>query len=60
MRLFGSSRIGASGTFDWVHLEREFYIPKTGVAHFKPEVDLRVFYATGTVHFDGLLVEEIK
>lgn len=53
-------RVGASGTFDWVHLERDFYIPKTGVAHFKPEVDLRMFYATGTVHFDGLLVEEIK
>ena len=27
---------------------------------FKPEVDLRMFFATGTAHFDGLLVEEIK
>ena len=53
-------RAGATGTFDWVHFENEFYIPKTGVDNFKPEFDLRLFFATGTAHFDGLLVEELK
>ena len=51
---------GATGTFDWVHFVTEYYVPKSGIVNFKPEVDLRLFFATGTVHFDGLLVEELK
>ena len=51
---------GATGTFDWAHFEKEYYVPKSGIVNFKPEVDLRLFFATGTVHFDGLLVEELK
>ena len=53
-------RAGATGTFDWVHFVAEYQVPKTGIENFKPEVDLRLFRATGTVHFDGLLVEELK
>ena len=49
---------GATGTFDWVHFCREYQVPNTD--KFKPSVDLRVFFATGTAHFDGLLVEEVK
>ena len=51
---------GATGTFDWVHFVTEYHVPKSGIVNFKPEVDLRLFFATGTVHFDGLLVEELK
>ena len=52
---------GATGTFDWAHFEKnDYYVPKSGIENFKPEVDLRLFFATGTVHFDGLLVEELK
>ena len=43
-----------------MHFEKEYYVPKSGIVNFKPEVDLRLFFATGTVHFDGLLVEELK
>jgi hypothetical protein len=53
-------RVGATGTFDWTHFCNEYYVPKSGVENFRPEVALRMFYATGTVHFDGLLVEEVK
>ena len=53
-------RVGVTGSFDWVHFAGEFYIPKNGVKDFKPELDLRLFFATGTAHFDGLLVEEVK
>ena len=53
-------RNGATGSFDWVHFVTEYYVPITGIVNFKPEVDLRLFFATGTVHFDGLLVEEVK
>ena len=51
---------GAAGTFDWAHFEHVYYVPKTGIENFKPEVDLRLYFATGTAHFDGLLVEEVK
>ena len=51
---------GATGTFDWAHFEKEHYVPKSGIVNFKPEVDLRLYFATGTVHFGGLLVEELK
>ena len=50
---------GATGTFDWVHFSREFEIPED-IKGFRPEVDLRIFQSTGTVHFDGLLVEEVR
>jgi len=34
-------------------------IPKGASEGFKPEVDLRLIHATGTVWFDGLVIEEI-
>ncbi len=50
---------GFDGTFDWVHQSGEFRIPKHMTEDFKPEVDVRLIHATGTAHFDGLVVEEI-
>jgi len=52
--------VGMEGTFDWLHQSAEVYIPKKLPCEFKPEIDLRVFFATGTAHFDGLVVEELK
>ena len=52
--------VGLDGTFDWVHQSGEFRIPRNMPFDFKPEVDVRLFLATGTVHFDGLVVEPIK
>ena len=37
----------------------EVYVPKSLSCDFRPEIDLRVFFATGTAHFDGLVVEEL-
>ena len=51
--------VGLEGTFDWVHQSMEGYVPKNLPCEFKPEIDLRVFSATGTAHFDGLIVEEL-
>lgn len=51
--------VGLEGTFDWVHQSAEFTVPKWLPCEFKPEIDLRVFYATGTAQFSGLVVEEI-
>jgi len=50
---------GLEGTFDWVHQSAEVYVPKKLPCDFKPEVDLRILYATGTAHFDGIIVEEV-
>ena len=50
---------GLTGTFDWVHQTAELRIPKRGAEGLKPEIDLRLIHATGTAHFDGLVVEEI-
>lgn len=50
---------GLEGTFDWIHQSAEVYVPKKLPCDFKPEIDLRVFLATGTVRFDGLIVEEV-
>ena len=52
--------VGLEGTFDWVHQSGEFRIQRKRTFEFKPEVDVRLIHATGTVHFDGLVVEEIK
>ena len=52
--------VGVDGTFNWVHQSAEVAVPAKLPCEFKPEVDLRMFFATGTAHFDGLLVEEIK
>ncbi len=52
--------VGLEGTFDWLHQSAEIVVPKYLPCEFKPEIDLRVFFATGTAHFDGLLVEEVK
>ena len=38
----------------------EVYVPKSLSCEFKPEIDLRVFFATGTAYFDELVVEEVK
>ena len=51
-------RIGFDGTFDWLHNAFEFRVPGFK-KDFKPELDLRLFQATGTATFDGLIVEEI-
>lgn len=53
-------RSGATGTFDWMHFEGEYTVPEKRLKEFKPEVHVRMFRATGTAHFDGLLVEEVK
>ena len=53
-------RIGFDGTFDWIHHSFEFYVPKQRKTEFRPEIDVRVFQATGTAHFDGLILEEVK
>ena len=45
--------------FDWLHQTAEVYVPKSLSCDFRPEIDLRVFFATGTAHFDGLVVEEL-
>ena len=50
---------GLTGTFGWSHFSTEVTIPEK-IKNFRPEVDLRMFRATGTAHFDGLLVEEIE
>ena len=52
--------VGFEGTFDWVHHSAEFRVLKKQPAGYKPEIDLRLIHATGTVHFDGLVVEQIK
>ena len=52
-------RVGLEGTFDWIHQTAEVYVPKKLSCDFKPEIDLRMFFATGTAHFDGLVVEEL-
>ena len=51
---------GLDGTFGWIHQSGEFRIPKRVPDGFKPEVDVRLINATGTVQFDGLVVEQIK
>lgn len=51
--------VGLEGTFDWIHQTAEVYVPKKLPCDFKPEIDLRLFFATGTAHFDGLIVEEL-
>lgn len=51
--------VGLEGTFDWLHQTAEVYVPKSLSCDFRPEIDLRVFFATGTAHFDGLVVEEL-
>jgi len=53
-------KVGLDGTFDWVHQSGEFRILNKLPHEFKPEVDVRLFYATGTAHFADLIVEEIK
>ena len=50
---------GLAGTFDWIHQTAEVWVPKKLSCDFKPEVDLRVFFASGTAHFDGLVVEAL-
>ena len=52
--------VGFEGTFDWMHHSAEFRVPKAQPAGCRPEVDLRLIHATGTVRFDGLVVEEIS
>ena len=52
-------KAGLTGTFDWIHQTAVGCVPKNLPCEFKPEIDLRMFFATGTVHFDGLIVEEI-
>lgn len=51
--------VGLEGTFDWIHQTAEVYVPKKLPCDFKPEIDLRLFLATGTAQFDGLVVEEL-
>lgn len=51
---------GFSGTFDWIHCAAEFRVPKRVPEGYRPEVDVRLIHATGTAHFDGLVVEEIE
>ena len=51
--------VGLEGTFDWLHQTAEVYVPKSLSCDFRPEIDLRVFFATGTAHFDGMVVEEL-
>lgn len=53
-------KAGLTGTFDWIHQTETVYIPKKLPCEFKPEIDLRMFFATGTAHFDGLILEEIN
>lgn len=42
-----------------MHHSAEFRVPKAQPAGYRPEVDLRLIHATGTVRFDGLVVKEI-
>ena len=51
--------VGLDGTFDWVCQTAEVAVPAKLRCDFRPEVDLRMFFATGTAYFDGLLVEEL-
>ena len=51
--------VGLEGTFDWIHQTAEIYVPKKLPCDFKPEIDLRLFLATGTAQFDGLIVEDL-
>ena len=37
-----------------------FCVPKSLPCDFKPEIDLRLLFATGTAYFDELVVEEVK
>ena len=53
-------KAGLTGTFDWIHQTETVYIPKKLPCDFKPEIDLRMFFATGTAHFDGLILEEVN
>ena len=53
-------KAGLTGTFDWIHQTETVYIPKKLPCEFKPEIDLRMFFATGTAHFDGLILEEVN
>ena len=59
-RVLFAANVGLEGTFDWIHQTMEVYVPKSLSCEFKPEIDLRVFFATGTAHFDELVVEEVK
>ena len=52
--------VGLEGTFDWLHQTAEVYVPKSLPCDFRPEIDLRIFFATGTAYFDELVVEEVK
>ena len=51
--------VGYSGTFDWIHCSGVFQAPFKPGSEYRPEVDLRLHTATGTVSFDGLVVEEL-
>ena len=53
-------RLGFAGTFDWVHVAETFKTSPKPTGVVKPSVDLRLFFASGTVQFDGLLLEEVK
>ena len=59
-RVLFAANVGLEGTFDWIHQTMEVYVPKSLSCEFKPETDLRVFFATGTAYFDELVVEEVK
>ena len=51
--------VGFEGSFDWMHHSETFVWPKKDFEAMRPEIDLRLFFATGTAMFDGLTVEEI-
>ena len=51
--------VGFEGTFGWMHHSETFVWPKKGFEAMRPEIDLRLFFATGTAMFDGLVVEEV-
>ena len=53
-------KVGIAGTFDRIHQSVEFHVPKHAPFEIRPALALRLFFATGTVVFDGVLVERIK
>lgn len=53
-------KIGFTGTFDRVHCSGVFKTARRPTGDVKPSIDLRLFFATGTVEFDGLVLEEVK
>ena len=47
------------GTFGWVHLSADFTVPADAGERFRPELDIRIFRATGMFEFRDLVLEDL-